>query len=200
MEIDRMTTPLDSNFLYAASMSGASATHAAHQLAPKVSHTGCPLYELSDTFSPVTVVPVKSCAGLPIFGAAPPPGPDSSTAVVPDAAAGHSGVQVGAVDEPGEQRGRLLGVPAPVGAPGDLRPDRAQDDDQGEQGEADDDGAVAQLVQDGRLGQSAPALFGLDQVEAGRGEGDRERAVGDDRDGDVDGQQQVVLQCRRQQG
>src|SRR5665811_1538918 len=96
-------------------------------------------------------------------------------------AAGHPGVQVGAVDEPGEQRGRLLGVPAPVGAPGDLRPDRAQNDDQGEQREADDDSAVSQLVQDCRLGQSAPAFFGLDQVEASRGKGDRERAVGDDR-------------------
>src|SRR5450759_2621071 len=58
-----------------------------------------------------------------------------------DPAAGHPGVQVGAVDEPGEQRCRLLGVPAPVAAPGDLRPDRAQDDDQGEQRESDDDRA-----------------------------------------------------------
>src|SRR5665647_1690389 len=90
MEIASTTTPFAVNFWYAASMSGASATHAAHQLAPKVSHTGCPFSELRDTSLPSTVVPVKSCAGLPIFGAAPPPGPDSSTAVVPDAAAvGH---------------------------------------------------------------------------------------------------------------
>src|SRR5665647_429598 len=68
-------------------MSGYSALHSAHQLAPKVSHTGCPLNELSDTFSPVTVVAVKSCAGLPTLGAAPLVGPDSSTAWIPDAAA-----------------------------------------------------------------------------------------------------------------
>src|SRR5665647_2681476 len=64
-----------------------------------------------------------------------------------DPTAGHPGVQVGAVDEPGEKRCRLLGVPAPVGAPCDLRPDGAENDDQGEQWEADDDCAVSQLVQ-----------------------------------------------------
>src|SRR5450759_2215065 len=37
----------------------------------------------------------------------------------------------------------------------------AQNDDEGEQREADDDSAVSQLVQDGGLGQPAPALFGL---------------------------------------
>jgi len=91
MEIPRTTTPLAWNFLYAASMSGASALQAAHQLAPKVSQTGCPLYSLSDTDLPSTVVAVKSCAGLPTFGAAPPPGPDNATWVMPgSAAAGRS--------------------------------------------------------------------------------------------------------------
>src|SRR5665647_2652833 len=61
MEIASTTTPFAVNFWYAASMSGASATHAAHQLAPKVSHTGCPFSELRDTSLPSTVVPVKSC-------------------------------------------------------------------------------------------------------------------------------------------
>ena len=43
MEIARTVTPAPRCFLYAASMSGASAWHAAHQLAPNVSHTGWPL-------------------------------------------------------------------------------------------------------------------------------------------------------------
>src|SRR5665647_59702 len=68
-------------------MSGASALQAAHQVAPKVSHTGCPLYELSETLLPSTVVAVKSCAGLPTLGGAPLVGPDSSMAWRPDAAA-----------------------------------------------------------------------------------------------------------------
>src|SRR5674476_1328824 len=74
-------------------------------------------------------------------------------------AAGHPGVQVGAVDEPGEQRGRLLGVPAPVAAPRYFRPDGAQDYGNGEQRESDDDRALADLVQQCGLGKSCPALF-----------------------------------------
>src|SRR5665647_2235686 len=62
-----------------------------------------------------------------------------------DPAAGHPGVQVGAVDEPGEQRGRLLRVPAPVAAPRDLRPDRSEHDGHGQEGESDDDRAIAHL-------------------------------------------------------
>src|SRR5665647_3140556 len=67
------------------------------------------------------------------------PGHEQPGSPTSDPAPGHPGVQVGAVDEPGEQRGRLLGVPAPVAAPGDLGPDRAKDHGQGQQRESDDD-------------------------------------------------------------
>src|SRR6185436_18653602 len=87
MLTDRTTAPPALNFWYAASTSGASATQAAHQLAPKVSHTGCPLKELSETVLPSTVVAVKSCAGVPTFGAAPVPDPVRVTFWMPASAA-----------------------------------------------------------------------------------------------------------------
>ena len=85
MKIDRISTPLGLNARYAAWMSGASALHAAHHVAPKVSHTACPLCALSETGLPSTVVAVKSCAGVPIFGGAPSVGPDREMACRPPA-------------------------------------------------------------------------------------------------------------------
>src|SRR5690606_2104672 len=52
-----------------------------------------------------------------------------------------AGVQVDAVDQPGEESCGLLRVPRPVDTPRVVRPDRAEDQDEREQGEPDTDGA-----------------------------------------------------------
>src|SRR6266568_7198965 len=57
-------------------------------------------------------------------------------------AGGGAGVEVGGVDDPGDEGDRLLRVPAPEAAPGRFGPDRAQDDAGAEDREADDGGAV----------------------------------------------------------
>ena len=64
-------------------MSGASARQAEHQLAPKVSQTGCPRNEANEICLPSAVVAVKSWAGLPTTGAEPDPPPVRVTAVSP---------------------------------------------------------------------------------------------------------------------
>ena len=46
-------------------------------------------------------------------------------------------MQVHRVDDPGDERPDLLGVPGPEGGPGLLGPDRAREDDNGEKQEAE---------------------------------------------------------------
>src|SRR3990170_4745458 len=107
-------------------------------------------------------------------------------------------VQVGSVQEQGHERGGLLGIPAPVGAPGDVSPHRAEDDDHRHHGEAHHDRLVADLIQKDLLWQPADGVPPLDEEEYGGAEGDGERSVSDDRDDHVDGKQEVVLERRDQ--
>src|SRR5680860_1619725 len=84
----------------------------------------------------------------------------------PSPAAGGTGVEVGAADDPGDERGGLLGVPAPVPAPGDVGPDGAEDDRQGQEREADQDRPVGEVVQQLAIRQEPSLAAGLDHVEA----------------------------------
>ena len=62
-------------------------------------------------------------------------------------AGGGAGVQVSGVDHPGDQGPGLLGVPAPVAAPGVLGPDRAGGDGEGPQREGEGEEPVRQHVE-----------------------------------------------------
>ena len=57
------------------------------------------------------------------------------------------GMQEGSIDEPGDEGGRLLGVPAPVMAPGGLGPHRPGENAQGQEDKADDGSPINQAVQ-----------------------------------------------------
>jgi len=59
----------------------------------------------------------------------------------------HPSVENGGVDEPGDEGPCLLGIPAPVGAPGILGPDSAGDDAQSEEGKAQGEESVVEVVQ-----------------------------------------------------
>ena len=107
-------------------------------------------------------------------------------------------MQVGAVDQPGHQRSGLLRIPAPVAAPGDVRPDRTEDDHDGEHRERDDDSLVAQLVEHFLLRPALPLDVRRKQVHHGSTERDDGRAVGQRRGEHVHGQQRAVLQRRHQ--
>mmetsp|Transcript_24058 Transcript_24058/g.71601 ORF Transcript_24058/g.71601 Transcript_24058/m.71601 type:complete len:424 (-) Transcript_24058:246-1517(-) len=89
-------------------------------------------------------------------------------------------VEVGGVDEPADQGPGLLGVPAPVVAPGLVRPHRAGDDADREEAEAQEQRAVGQVVQ----GEGQLVILG--DVGGGRGAARRElhgdRAAGGRRD------------------
>ena len=96
------------------------------------------------------------------------------------------GVQVGRVDDPGDERPGLLGVPAPVAAPRVLGPDRAGDDREGPQREREGDRCGRRL---GRAASAAAASRGepagrvprarprsCDEVEHGEHAGDSAKA------------------------
>src|SRR3954471_14019747 len=70
-----------------------------------------------------------------------------------------SRAQVDGVDQPGDEGRRLFRVPAPVAAPRDRRPVRAQDDERGKDREADDHRAVGDLVEHGGRRQPRDAVF-----------------------------------------
>ncbi len=56
------------------------------------------------------------------------------------------GVQVARVYEPGSKRGRFLWIPAPVAAPGDISPGRAEYQDQRHAGKTEHDRTVARCI------------------------------------------------------
>src|SRR5918994_3115953 len=62
-------------------------------------------------------------------------------------AGGGPGVEVGGEHRPADERPGLLGVPAPVAAPGRLGPDGPGDDGEGPDGEAEGGRPVGQLVE-----------------------------------------------------
>jgi hypothetical protein len=62
-------------------------------------------------------------------------------------------VQIGCVHHPGDERHRLLRVPAPVPAPGLLGPDGAEDHPEPEDREREDGGPVGDAIQRLRVGQ-----------------------------------------------
>ena len=99
-------------------------------------------------------------------------------------------VEVDGVDDPGDQRPGLLGVPGPVARPRLLRPDGAADDDDGEHQEAEDHHPVAEDVAHLRFGEDLVLLaaLGVDEVDHADGAGQREGAVGEDRRTDVEGE------------
>ena len=70
-------------------------------------------------------------------------------------AGGRAGVQVAGVDDPGDEGPGLLGVPAPVAAPGVLGPDRAGDDGEGPQREDERVDPVGQAVEGRGVGRAA---------------------------------------------
>src|SRR3990170_3524655 len=84
------------------------------------------------------------------------------------------GMEVGRVDEPRDERSGLLRIPAPVAAPGHVRPERPEDEDGSHEREADDDRLVADLVEDGRFRQAPARAGGLEEKEERRTERDRE--------------------------
>src|ERR1700722_3074576 len=116
-------------------------------------------------------------------------------------AASSAGVQVAGVDDPGDERPGLLGVPAPVPAPGVVSPDGAGDDPERPDREGEQDGPVGETVQHGGAGQVHHQALGLrgqacgqaplaaigDQVHDVDHGADQEQADGDDHRGDVDG-------------
>jgi len=70
----------------------------------------------------------------------------SRTAALP--AHDDSGMKIESEYEPGDQTPRLLGIPAPVGSPGLVSPDHAEDQSsQREQGKADGDAPVADGIE-----------------------------------------------------
>ncbi|MPN18523.1 hypothetical protein SDC9_165883 [bioreactor metagenome] len=71
-------------------------------------------------------------------------------------AADDPGVQIGAIDQPGHQRRGLLRVPRPIASPGDVRPDRSEDDHDRQHRKGDDHRLVAEFVQHIGLGPAAP--------------------------------------------
>src|SRR5580704_3514250 len=115
--------------------------------------------------------------------------------------AGGAGVEVAGVDDPGDERPGLLGVPAPVPAPGVVGPDGAGDDPERPDREGEQDRPVGQPVQHGGAGQvdhqalgpggqaggQAPLVAVRDQVHDVDDGADQEQADGDDHRGDVDG-------------
>src|SRR5437899_8968305 len=106
----------------------------------------------------------------------------------------HAGMDVGAVNQPHDQRPGLLGVPGPVPAPCVVGPHGAQNDPEGQQRESDHDRLVAELVDllqaRKRLVDRAPAPPALrallEQVHHAQATRHRERRVAGQRDGDVD--------------
>jgi len=63
--------------------------------------------------------------------------------------AGDACVHIGSEEEPGDQTGGFLGVPAPVSSPGNICPERSQDNRQRQEGKPDDDGLVAHGIKYG---------------------------------------------------
>ena len=61
--------------------------------------------------------------------------------------AGNPGVQVSRINKPDDQRPGFFGIPAPVSTPGDIGPESARDDTDGQKRKPDGDGLVADLVQ-----------------------------------------------------
>src|SRR3990172_9390685 len=88
----------------------------------------------------VAVVSEESCAEANDEQAGAPGAPP---------AAEDTGVQVAAIDQPCDQGRGLLGVPAPVAAPGDVRPDGAEDDCEEHRRKSDHHGLVPQFIEDG---------------------------------------------------
>src|SRR5579864_2210592 len=66
-------------------------------------------------------------------------------------ASGDAHVQVSGIDEPGNRRPRLFGVPVPVRTPGAIRPVGAGGDHQGEQGERNANSFVSDAVEGFRV-------------------------------------------------
>src|SRR5699024_12158275 len=87
----------------------------------------------------------QTCA-LPIYVVDP-----GSLGATP--ARGCAGVQVGGVEDPGDEGDRLLRAPAPEAAPGGVGPDRAEDDAQAEDRQGPDRASVGQSVQLGGIRQ-----------------------------------------------
>src|SRR5207244_2946753 len=75
-------------------------------------------------------------------------------------ASGGAGVQVAGVHDPGDERPGLLGIPAPVPAPGLVRPDRPGDDRERPDREREDHGPVGEPVQG--IGTEEPAAHRAD--------------------------------------
>ena len=73
-----------------------------------------------------------------------------------------SGMQQGRVNEPGDERPGLLGVPAPVGAPCRIGPHGAGDDAQGKPEEAEEDHLVVEGIKLLEIGQKGcrPSIRG----------------------------------------
>src|ERR671910_3203072 len=71
---------------------------------------------------------------------------DHRAAAAPPATQG-AGVEVDPIDEPGEESGRFLWIPLPVGAPGAIGPDRAENQNQRHGWEPDCHRAVAEVVE-----------------------------------------------------
>src|SRR5690606_27288864 len=69
-------------------------------------------------------------------------------------AAGGTGVEVGGVDDPDDERPHLLGVPAPEAAPGVTGPDRPEDQRERPGDESDRVDAEAQRLEHARGGQA----------------------------------------------
>ena len=114
-------------------------------------------------------------------------------------------MQVGGVDDPGDEGDRFLRVPAPEAAPGGFGPDGAEDDAGAEQREGDDGGAVGEAIQGAGIGEAAGEhseqvarlltllLMHAQQEQHARDTGQHEDAAADTDDGDVD-RQPVGLQ------
>ncbi|CAM5231808.1 hypothetical protein SVIOM342S_05753 [Streptomyces violaceorubidus] len=85
-------------------------------------------------------------------------------------ARGGAGVQVAGVGDPGDEGPGLLGVPAPVAAPGVARPDGARDHREGPQREDGRVDAVGELVEGGRGGQPVQDRAGEAAGRAAGGE------------------------------
>ncbi len=94
-------------------------------------------------------------------------------------------VQKHQIDDPGDERPGLLRVPAPVRSPCAVRPDRAGDHAEGEQGPAEGQRLVAEGVHDIERRQAVkyrPQMFGLelallDQVHDRNDEGEGEGRI-----------------------
>src|SRR5450759_994644 len=116
------------------------------------------------------------------------------TAPAPD----HTGVEVSPVDEPGHQRSGLFRIPAPVGAPGDISPESAENDGQRHRREAHHHGLVTDLIKNDCPGQPADGIAALEQVEDRGAESESERAVRQDRYGNMNGEQRIILEGRNE--